>query len=60
MTLHYEEDADILMILFAPVERSKTVYYLPSGLGLLIDDETGGIIGFQIEGFEKQLHRLSE
>ena len=56
--VRYHDPFDALIIFLIPPINATFVYYLDNYVGLLCDDETFEIVGFQIEAFQHRF--LSE
>jgi len=51
--MHYDDLADMLMILFGSPTQETVVFYVDNYVGLLVDPETMNVVGFQVEAVQR-------
>lgn len=51
-SMRYDDDADMVMIVFTPPKQETVVFYVDKHVGLLVNPDTMDVVGFQIEAFK--------
>lgn len=49
--MRYDDQADMVMIIFTSPEQETVVFYVDNHVGLLVNPDTMDVVGFQIEAF---------